>query len=972
MAIRCPYCAYTITVKNAKPGRYSPKCPQCAKQFSLIVPADPSGPWLAKPLPTSNTEQTVAPPAKPPAKATYNEDTEVSDGLELSAQPKKPPRPSSVDDTEVTGAFESEVAAPAGKSKPKKPVRDDDSTEATGAFESDYDRTAPGAAKTRAGSASERTVGGNKEQQEEDEEAPPSKNRKVSDIPDSLGGYEVIKELGRGGMGAVYLARQVSLDRPVALKVMNSKWASDPVFLARFTREAYAAAQLVHHNVVQIYDIGAESGTNFFSMEFVEGKSLGDMVKKQGKMEPQAAIGYVIQAARGLKFAHDRGMIHRDIKPDNLMLNNLGIVKVADLGLVKTPTMTREEDLPSHTEKDQSLSKTSGKHSRSGLSSLPTEMTNVGTAMGSPSYMSPEQCRDASAVDHRADIYSLGCTLYALLTGKPPFTGASVQEVLLKHTVEDAVPVDQVDAAIPKEAAAICAKMLVKDPARRFQTMDEVVQDCENYLAQVGGKFTPGEEHLQLLEQSVENFNSSKMAKTRRLIVLAFAGLMLTGAIVGCFTDVLITTAFVSILLNAIFGYFVISGIRQKSYLFRKSREVLFGSRLTDWLILIFGFVLFHLLLFAAGLLWVWLGGAVLGIGLAIALSALIDRKVQVQRQAILDDVQHMFKRMRLRGFEEDALRQFVARYSGDSWEAFYEALFGFEAKLAARSLVEKEEGRKRHGTWREPLIRKLESILTARREAKERKFLQAVEAKKLQAEGVDKREAEEQAEAAAAKLVEDAAEIKAADAPALKKATDGDATIPRKKINVKEMLAAAEKPAKKLPKPPARPFKAIFNFMFSWKPRFIIAALFITLSFFWVKQNLAFLEQINQFDADFTSSAGAKSTAKKAIGLYSAIVESTHSWRPLQLPVLQFIGDNFFASACPLVAGLILLVSLFFRGFLCQVCFLAGATVALAGHLIPLPMDNIGPLNRYHMSMIAGVIVAIVGVVLFRNRGDD
>ena len=150
--------------------------------------------------------------------------------------------------------------------------------------------------------------------------------------------YEVIKELGRGGMGAVYLARQVPLDRPVALKVMNAKWASDPIFLARFTREAYAAAQLVHHNVVQIYDIGEQAGVNFFSMEFVDGKSLGDILKRDGKVTPEAAAGFIVQAARGLKFAHDRGMIHRDVKPDNLMLNVHGIVKVADLGLVKRPT----------------------------------------------------------------------------------------------------------------------------------------------------------------------------------------------------------------------------------------------------------------------------------------------------------------------------------------------------------------------------------------------------------------------------------------------------------------------------------------------------------------------------------------------------------------------------------------------------------------------------------------------------------
>src|SRR5262249_5867107 len=161
-------------------------------------------------------------------------------------------------------------------------------------------------------------------------------------LPPTLGNYQILRQLGRGGMGAVYLARQVSLDRPVALKVMNPQWAKDPAFLVRFTREAYAAAQLVHHNVVQVYDIGAERNINYFSMEFVAGQSLADLVKSKGKLPAEEAAGYVLQAARGLKFAHERGMIHRDIKPDNLMLNEQGVVKVADLGLVRTPGMEEE------------------------------------------------------------------------------------------------------------------------------------------------------------------------------------------------------------------------------------------------------------------------------------------------------------------------------------------------------------------------------------------------------------------------------------------------------------------------------------------------------------------------------------------------------------------------------------------------------------------------------------------------------
>src|SRR5262249_16311258 len=156
-----------------------------------------------------------------------------------------------------------------------------------------------------------------------------------------------------------------------------------------------------------------------------EGQSLGDLLKREKKLKPEVAAGHVLQAARGLKFGHDRGMIHRDVKPDNLMLNNLGIVKVADLGLVKTPEMTAEADQPARP----------GSLAGVGWS----QVTMAGTGMGTPAYMAPEQARDATHVDARADIYSLGCTLYALVCGRPPFQGKTALEVLTKHAFE-AVP----------------------------------------------------------------------------------------------------------------------------------------------------------------------------------------------------------------------------------------------------------------------------------------------------------------------------------------------------------------------------------------------------------------------------------------------------------------------------------------------------------------------------------------------------
>ncbi|HRX83254.1 MAG TPA: serine/threonine-protein kinase, partial [Pirellulaceae bacterium] len=261
-----------------------------------------------------------------------------------------------------------------------------------------------------------------------------------SRVPERLGGYRIIRELGSGAMGAVYLAKQVSLDRLVALKVIQRRFAKNPTFLARFTREAYAAAQLTHHNVVQIYDLGTDGQTSFFSMEYVRGKSLAELSEDQGPMEPKTAVGYILQAARGLEFAHSHGMVHRDVKPANLMLNAQGVVKVADLGLVKTPDSDGEQldaaDLNTP--------------NASSLASARSNVTMRNAVIGTPNYMAPEQAQNASNVDHRADIYSLGCTLYSLLTGRPPFAGDTVMEVISKHRIEPVVRPELVVDKIPR------------------------------------------------------------------------------------------------------------------------------------------------------------------------------------------------------------------------------------------------------------------------------------------------------------------------------------------------------------------------------------------------------------------------------------------------------------------------------------------------------------------------------------------
>jgi uncharacterized RDD family membrane protein YckC/predicted Ser/Thr protein kinase len=259
--------------------------------------------------------------------------------------------------------------------------------------------------------------------------------------------FELQKLLGKGGMGAVYLGLDTSLDRAVAVKVLSPEIGQDPDLVQRFVREARAQARLRHPNITQIYFIGEEQEIHFFVMEYVEGKPL-DTVLAGGEPIPWArALEYTIQAARGLREALQQGFIHRDIKPSNLLIDKDDQVKIADFGLVKS----MKGDV---------------------------ELTREGVILGSPLYISPEQGRSEN-VDHRSDIYSLGCAFYHMLTGGPPFTGPSPVTVITKHVTDKAKPVRDRAPEVPLALERAIDRMMAKDPGKRFETYDELIEVLE-------------------------------------------------------------------------------------------------------------------------------------------------------------------------------------------------------------------------------------------------------------------------------------------------------------------------------------------------------------------------------------------------------------------------------------------------------------------------------------------------------------
>jgi serine/threonine protein kinase len=262
-----------------------------------------------------------------------------------------------------------------------------------------------------------------------------------------LGKYKILELLGRGGMGAVFLCEHKTMRRRVALKVLSTAKTKDASLVERFHREARAVGALNHPNIVQAYDVDSVGKTHYLVMEYVEGINLHDLIRKVGPLPVERAANYISQAADGLQHAFGAGLVHRDIKPPNLLLNRQGIVKVLDMGLA----LFFKDDTDNLTAKFDST-----------------------TVLGTIDYLAPEQSMDSHAVDIRADIYSLGATLYYLLTSKTPFGDAPLAQKLLMINMREPKPIRQVREDIPEALAVVIAKMLAKSPDDRYQRPEEV------------------------------------------------------------------------------------------------------------------------------------------------------------------------------------------------------------------------------------------------------------------------------------------------------------------------------------------------------------------------------------------------------------------------------------------------------------------------------------------------------------------
>lgn len=951
MAIRCPYCSFSIELKGVRPGHFHPKCPKCHEKFSLVIHTDPT--------------------MQPTVTATHDRvDATVAEALGIK-------------DSKPTGS------TPASSTVPKKrasaPVV---ASTQVGATSVPVSATSVPSARPAFSPRIESVVAGAEPpHQANGSPACPTQNEIPSGT--TLGGYEVLHKLGSGGMGAVYLARQVSLDRNVALKTLHQQLATDAQLVSRFTREAYAAAQLSHHNIVQIHDIGQDKQINFFSMEFVSGKTLANVLQEAGKLDPETAVSYVLQAARGLKFAHDHGLIHRDIKPENLLLNDQGIVKVADLGLVKKVGSHETENAQQVAANDSGVA-----------------VTQINKSMGTPLYMPPEQAVDAARVDHRADIYSLGCTLYHLVTGRPPFTGRTAMEVITKHQHEPVTPPDVIVKDVPANLSPIIVRMLAKRPEDRYASMKDVIDALEGFLGIASsGPYTPKEEQVKILEFAVEQYNKTFWTKLRPKLIMGFyAACVLLGVLMAYVGDgitwkINLVGGVVGLAVLTTLAYQITLGVLQGTYLFRKVRQLVFGAGILDWLLWIAGVGIFGFVIYSFGLHWPWLLAAILAVMLSQAFYWGVDYQAARSREKYLKQAEHLIKQMRLKGLDENAIRQFVCKFAGRHWEEFFENLFGYEAKLQARQVWGKERGKDRpkFAAWREPLIHYIDYRIESRKQLREAKLLAKLEAKAMQAKGISEKLAAKQAKKNAQRLISTAEVIKREINRSLAAtlAPPGEPTLVPS--GIKETAPAMSKTSlamsvitsgtsedehhKNLESMPGyvrhgylrRRYGTPMQILTSSMLRLAMGLILLTVYANWWNMNhgqsvLSTANEIlttRQEDKTIIASQKEISTAT-VVRAVEATAQADE--KPLIIPMVPKSLTEPIKPSALLVAGSLLLLGIFFRGTWLGLGMYLAAAVALAGYLVHLPV--IGYPSIW-MAYLAAVGIWVFSIIFLRAQTD-
>lgn len=783
-------------------------------------------------------------------------------------------------------------------------------------------------------------------------EEPPKKQpldqplkEEIAETPDRLGGYRILRVLGHGAMGDVYEAKQVSLDRLVALKTIRNRILHHPVTLARFTREAYSAAQLTHHNIVQIYDFGEDKGRYFFSMERVAGGTLAELVQRKRRLDPKLAAGYALQAARGLQFAHRHGMVHRDVKPANLLLSEAGVVKVADLGLVKLPDLMSE---PKTAEDPSSIT--------SAMASG-TEVTMQGTAVGTPAFMAPEQSLDAAAVDHRADVYSLGCTLYYMLSGLPPFQATEVADVMKQHAAANPPSLRELNRRVSENLNRIVARAMAKRPQDRYASAAEMISDLEAYLGITAENgFTPSADQADQWEKISANFNLHSIPQRivqgmlPTLFLLSFSLLLATAWYAPSWW--FLSPGF---LISAIVTTLLLDNRRGGHPLVVSVRRWVTSLHWSDWILglLASGFMMLVILLTGGtiGLVIGMTGGGLLG-----SLFHLIAvRPVQEKQSKPLAVAERFIRNLRILGADEEGIQRMVARYSGTRWQPLFESLFGYPELVMMREQVQRDPSFPASTSLislAEIFCAKFDARAEANRIRRDQRRLFKIERRGLQCEGVGADEAREQAWQIAAAVVAEAKKPSPRDEHA-------GIVAEAKRQRIKAMLADARSGKYRHPKIRSHPIKVVCG----GQTRLLAGMILLAVFAIWGSRHGLF-EPIQQLDAlsDLRSgqldleevSSAFRDTAAATFnpdGATDANLLASHPWS---------VG----------IAGLLLMFSAFVSGWRMTPPAIAATIMILYGPSLGIP--HLYQLTPWMVSVLAGMIIYLPGIIWGESPTDS
>jgi serine/threonine protein kinase len=802
-------------------------------------------------------------------------------------------------------------------------------------------------------------------------------------VPRFLGGYIILRLLGHGPRGRALLARPVSLDDSAVLKVLAADRSGDPVFMAHHVREAFAATQIEHPNLVAIRRLDARRGRHYAAVEWLGGPSLAEVLRETPKVEAGRAAVMILQAARGLRAAHRQGLCHRDIKPENLRLDDQGLVKVDDLGLEMTPSLAAALEAKETGSSDRLLD-VSAPASVARAAGEPPAPTSFPAAVGTPAYMAPEQARDPLAADGRADVYALGGTFYNLVTGRPPFSGQTAVELIRRHAEEPLIPPREFAPGLPRKVSEVIRTMLAKTPEEWYPSMDVVIDVLEGLLG---------------LRTEATAAALSEAAETARQAALALAAsparrvrgwvLILSGVIWSAFMLLLIRlgladAALVIFVLGSLTALFVAisSELTLGSELLRLTRAVVLGSGLWAWGLaglLAAGALAFLLTSGGCLPLFLLVGAG----GLAGACHVFLDRPLAAERERALAGARESLRQLRGLGHDEEKLREVFSAKGNPYGDRLAGRLFGHGEERAARqrhSIASQAERSFRFPSWRDAMLSWLEKRVQDRIDRRHLRILQEAEEGRLHAQGVNLLTARRKARRIAKAMVLTAVEWR--DETRLL-ATSEAVTAPRGPALLERLRRAAEAPEPVLEPHEAHPgafrrrIDALANLLFGRRLRFLLGSVLLVLLAFWLDaRGIVTRSQVREQAGEIAS------TLRRAVleadpGVlrelrWKTSIERKRLDEPVDFDGLPEGPWKGIPGANLAIAAIVLLASTFSGHHITGLAAFLAALVALfggrTGIMLPMLTDRLG-LDAHSQTRVLALAILVLGFTIPRRK---